>query len=97
VLVNKIMTRYGEDPERATLVGFGVQAHHRQHARSAEPRLIAELTRRGAQISAYDPVAMGSHIRDKLRGLSAGTPPTRGCIETSNYRKLVAAGRSAML
>ena len=60
ILVNKMTARIRQRPEGQALrpVGTGIQAQHRRHARSAQPRLLEALWAMGASVSAYDPAAM---------------------------------------
>ncbi len=71
VLVDKIVARYGEDLSGRTFALWGLAFKpNTDDMREAPSRVIvAELTRRGAEVRAYDPVAI-----DEARRVLADTP-----------------------
>jgi UDPglucose 6-dehydrogenase len=59
VLVTRCWRRFGDDLRASTSrVGPGLQAQHRRHARGDQPGGASGAVRRGATVTAYDPVAM---------------------------------------
>jgi UDPglucose 6-dehydrogenase len=71
VLVDKIVVRYGENLKGRTFALWGLAFKpNTDDMRDAPSRVIvAELTRRGAQVRAYDPVAM-----DEAKRVMPGMP-----------------------
>jgi UDPglucose 6-dehydrogenase len=71
VLVNKVVAHYGEDLSGRTFALWGLAFKpNTDDMREAPSRVIvAELSRRGARIQAYDPVA-----REEAERVMAGTP-----------------------
>ncbi len=71
VLVDKIVARFGEDLSGRTFAVWGLAFKpNTDDMRDAPSRvIIAELTRRGASVRAYDPVAM-----DEAKRVLEGTP-----------------------
>ena len=72
--------------KRVALLGPGLQAEHRRHARGLLARARARLQADGARVAAYDPVAeeqarklvSGVDFADSRAGARSRTP-TRSC------------------
>jgi UDPglucose 6-dehydrogenase len=71
VLIEKIVRRFGEDlsGKRFALWGLAFKPNTDDMREAPSRVLVAELLRRGASVSAYDPVAL-----DEARRVFAGTP-----------------------
>jgi len=71
VLVNKVVARFGEDlsGRRFAMWGLAFKPNTDDMREAPSRVIIAELTRRGAHVEAYDPVAM-DEARRVLRGVS---------------------------
>ncbi|MBX9793663.1 MAG: nucleotide sugar dehydrogenase, partial [Burkholderiaceae bacterium] len=74
VLVDKVVKRFGEDLSGRQFAVWGLAFKpNTDDMRDAPSRIvIAELVKRGAQIKAYDPVAMpeGKRVLEGVKGLS---------------------------
>ncbi len=79
VLVHKIVARFGEDLAGRTFAMWGLAFKpNTDDMREAPSRVIVdELTRRGAQVRAYDPVAMeeAARVMQGIPGLSFASSP----------------------
>ena len=71
VLVNKVVARFGEDlsGRRFAMWGLAFKPNTDDMREAPSRVIIAELTKRGAQVDAYDPVAM-DEARRVLRGVT---------------------------